>query len=424
MLYGGLKAQFANVELANLLPSDVLDRVEANVALAFGVRAEVLGYMVGLKNSPWSHMETARRITYEDTIEPYWRREEKALSRQLLTDADRAARKFIRVDAGNIRALQDDEKMKADIARQNSDIWTVDERRIYTGKEPLGGPTGEEIRASTRPAPLTELAAEGPVERKQLERGHLEWLELDMTAKADERNWVPAVLRMLGKQRIDIERAFREFVRIEGTTVSPDSLARFLAEMSDYFAGPGLEVMRDALTPLVQSTTFSASRRLTARLGLDFNVVQEGLARFASNETAYLAKVLGQTTASRMAAIVQESMAERATFGDIVERIMRSTAFDENRAMMIARTETTRITNGARLESARQVEHNTGQIMLKSWLSSRDDRTRETHLEMDDGEWYPIEYEFPVGTKAPNEPNCRCQLGYMMQEEPDEVIAP
>jgi HK97 family phage portal protein len=98
MLYGGLTAQFANVDLSALLPEPVLDRVEANVALALGVRPEVLGYLVGLKNSPWSHMDTARKITYEDTIEPYWRREEKALTRQLLPLPERQARRFIRVD--------------------------------------------------------------------------------------------------------------------------------------------------------------------------------------------------------------------------------------------------------------------------------------------------------------------------------------
>jgi SPP1 gp7 family putative phage head morphogenesis protein len=415
MLYGGLKAQFANVDLSTLLPSDVLDRVEANVALAFGVRAEVLGFMVGLKNSPWSHMETARRITYEDTIEPYWRREEKALTRQLLSEADRAAYKCIKVDTSEIRALQDDEKLKAEISKMNSDIWTVGERRLYTGKDPFDDERDDEITVARRnpfAAVEEQAGAPGPMEAKTLESGHIEWLELDLTAKADEKNWVPVVAKLLKGQRRDIERAYREFVRREGTTVSDESLIQFLGAVSDYLDGPGKQKALAALLPLVRSTGMQASRRAIARVGLSFDVVMPGVEKYLSEVNQWLVKSMDETTASRMATVVQDAMADRSNFDEILDRIMQDPAFNEQRAQLVARTETTRISNGVRLETATVAERETGRVMRKRWISSRDERTRDTHRENDDGEYYPLDYVWPTGSSVPDEYNCRCVLTF------------
>jgi len=414
MLYGGLSAQFANVDLSTLLPSEVLDRVEANVALAFGVRAEVLGFMVGLKNSPWSHMETARRITYEDTIEPYWRREEKALARQLLSEADRRERKFIRIDTAGIRALQDDEKMKADISRANADIWTVDERRIYTGQEPLEGEGGDEMRGSVRAPALTELAGPEPTEAKRLDSGHIEWLELDLSAKAAEPGWKKAVTNLLNGQKADIVRAFREFVQREGVTVSEGSMIRFLGEVSDYLDGPGRVKAMAALKPMVDATVLGASRRAIARVGVSFDVVLPGIQGYAAQANEWLAKVMGETTATRVAQVVQDAMIERATYDEILSRIETNPAFDSARADMVARTETTRLSNGARFETAAVVQQETGRQTLKRWISSRDERTRDTHIENDDGEYYTLDYVWPTGSGVPDEPNCRCVLTFKL----------
>jgi SPP1 gp7 family putative phage head morphogenesis protein len=359
-------------------------------------------------------METARRITYEDTIEPYWRREEKALTRQLLSEADRAAGKYVKVDTSEIRALQDDEKLKAEIAKQNADIWTVGERRLYTGKDPFDDERDDQIAVARRDpfGGMEQLSAPGPRQRKTIESGHIDWLELDLTAKADEKNWVPAVARMLEGQKRDIVRAYREFVRIEGTSVSDASLAQFLGAVSDYFDGPGLEKARTALLPLVQATGFQASRRAIARVGISFDVVLPGIDKYIGGVNEWLAKSLGETTASRMAGIVQSAMAERSTFDTILDRIMADVSFDESRAQMIARTETTRISNGVRLETASVAERETGRVMRKRWISSRDDRTRDTHLENDDGEYYPLDYIWPTGSGVPDEPNCRCVLTF------------
>src|SRR5690606_36074833 len=91
--------------------------VEAKVCLAFRVRPEVLGAQVGLVNSPWSHIDVARRITYEDCIEPLWQRYERALTRQLLRPVDDDRSRLIAFVRSKIRALQDDIERQARIGR-------------------------------------------------------------------------------------------------------------------------------------------------------------------------------------------------------------------------------------------------------------------------------------------------------------------
>ena len=145
---GGTTFTGTSLRLKDLLPDELLDRIEANVAAVYGIPPVVLGWLVGLKNSPWSQMEEARRMTYEDTIEPRWRDIEKTMTRQLLTPAERAADLSIRFDTDDIRALQADDAARAATAASMREEWTLDERRAYTGQEPFGDERGEQIGTS------------------------------------------------------------------------------------------------------------------------------------------------------------------------------------------------------------------------------------------------------------------------------------
>jgi HK97 family phage portal protein len=454
MLYGGLSAQFANVDLSTLLPSEVLDRVEANVALAFGVRAEVLGFMVGLKNSPWSHMETARRITYEDTIEPYWRREEKALARQLLSEADRRERKFIRVDTDNVRALQEDEMRKSQIAMMNSDIWTSDERRIYTGKEPLpveegvplapdAGLNGAQIsaavevlvrlRAENQAERISEVAAvellvslgvdrqraeimvrsepstKSALRQKSVNEKDAIWYEFDSKASAEEDEWEAAVLRLLTSQSVEVRTLAR---RILAGGVTAAAVTALSEAVERYLRGPARVQAARALGPLVEATATSAARTVAGRIGFSFDVVQQGIERFAERETDFLVRVMGETTGDAVARTVQGAIEDRVGPDDLVKRLETLPAFDRQRATLVARTEITRSTNGAQREAVAEYGEQTGRRAMKTWISARDGRTREEHIELDDDEWYDIDHVFANGLMEPGEPNCRCTMGY------------
>jgi HK97 family phage portal protein len=461
-MYGGLKAEFANVDLANLLPEQVLDRVEANVALAFAVRPEVLGMMVGLKNSPWSHMETARRIVYEDTIEPYWRREEKALSRQLLSADDIVAKRYVRVDTSGIRALQADELQKAQISTANANIWTVDERRIYTGKEPLPLEEEQATAASTLNGAqitaalvvLQSLRATDPGERIStigaiellvgigIDRARAEamvratpaksapatmeakdglramtWIEHDLHAKAQEDRWKKAVLALLGEQSADILKLAEEYLAGPAEPTI-EQIAAFLTEVQQYLTNEGKAKAEAALQSVVRLTGETAAQRLAGRLSVSFDVIQPAVDRYLANELDFLTSVMGDTTGEAVARTMQKALDERVPYVEIRSRLETLPEFDEARAELVARTETTRAANGAQLAVAEGYEQETGRPMEKTWISSRDSRVREEHIAHDDGQWYPLTHQWGSDGDKPSTYNCRCTLGYRFAPTP------
>lgn len=82
---------------------------------------------------------------------------------------------------------------------------------------------------------------------------------------------------------------------------------------------------------------------------------------------------------------------------DILERNLRS-------AVRNARTMVTNAECGGRLDSYRELESR-GVVQKKVWIATPDDRTRESHFELD-GEEVDIDEEFSNGCMFPADENC------------------
>lgn len=431
--------------LKDLLPEEALNRVEANVALAFGLRPEVLGMLVGLQNSPWSHMDKAIAQTYDGTIVPGWRKLEGALSRQLLTAAERAAGLRIRFDTTKIRALQEDEQARANVAATNRDWWTINELRMYTGKEPIEGEEGD---AFGRAAPTmiqapedeeppedeeaTEDPEESPPDDEEDDDGKAyagevetksspedwEWVKFDVATKASARTWEKAladVLREHGKEVADLaDRVLRSF---PDGSLDPASVVAFLEAVKEFVSGPAAEALRTAAAPLVASTARQAVASVAAQVRLSFDVLQPGLDTYIERELDFLVQVMGETTAKRVAETVQTHLDVGGAFDDLRKRLATLPEFSRRRAAMVARTETTRAWNGAQREQMSGYAARTGRLAFKTWLSSRDERVRDEHVALD-GTKLRVDETFANGLTAPGEPNCRCTMLYTFEEAP------
>ena len=77
------------------------------------------------------------------------------------------------------------------------------------------------------------------------------------------------------------------------------------------------------------------------------------------------------------------------------------------KAMRVARTEVTKASAFGSQEAAKQ----SGIVKKKMWLSSRDDRVRPEHEDMD-GESVGLNAAFSNGLEYPSEPMCRCVLTF------------
>lgn len=111
------------------------------------------------------------------------------------------------------------------------------------------------------------------------------------------------------------------------------------------------------------------------------------------------------------------------TYPEISRRIKEQLEGDAGKAIRIVRTESTRIYNEAQFESMLHAEEQ-GVVMTKTWISSSDDRTRESHLELD-GVTIPVDEYFNIDgdeglypgdfSEAKNVINCRCTVAYNVE---------
>jgi SPP1 gp7 family putative phage head morphogenesis protein len=156
-------------------------------------------------------------------------------------------------------------------------------------------------------------------------------------------------------------------------------------------------------------------RKAAARIGLAFDVLEPGLLKYASEESAFLARVMGETTGRAVAKAVQDGLAAGETVNQLVKRLEQLPDFSRTRARLVARTETTRAWNGAQRRALTDFQRRSGRRVRKSWLSARDARVRDEHAAID-GEEKAVDEAFSNGLQQPGEPNCRCTLTYRVLE--------
>jgi len=421
VLGGGATAQQNTLGFAGLAGGEMYREIESAVCVAFNVRPEILGMMVGLENSPWSHMSTAQRLSYDEGIIPAWRRAERAFTRQLLRPMDGAPNRMVRFDTSKIRALQEDAELNARRSVLLRGIATRNQRRIIAGLEPEEGAWWDEVDGQTAPDLSSPDDAPPVVEarsQKSVAPGStLQWAAFDLSTKAGANVWEPVVAQMLAKQSRDIVALFRRYVKESGGKPDESTLLQFLGEVGVYLGAAGATEARAILEPLVRSTATTAGRRLAAQVGLGFDVLQPGLTAYIEAETTFLVAKMGETTGRAVARVVQRGLEEGATVAEMRGRLIMLPEFDRKRAQLVARTENTRAWNGAQRRTAQEAEGQYGIAMEKTWISSRDERVRDEHDALDDGEWYPVGHVFDNGLPNPGEPNCRCTLGYRVKED-------
>lgn len=163
---GGGSATVLAARIRELVPEEILNRVESVVAAISGVPAIVLQFQIGMENSPWSQMEQARRMAYDDAIVPTWRMLERRITRQLLRIEDEDKTHFIRFDRSKIASLQVDQLEAATIASMWGRAASLNERREKMGLEPVSAeddPDGaaDEIPELVQPDPLALMAGQG-----------------------------------------------------------------------------------------------------------------------------------------------------------------------------------------------------------------------------------------------------------------------
>ena len=148
---------------------------------------------------------------------------------------------------------------------------------------------------------------------------------------------------------------------------------------------------------------------------LDLVFGRRDLAVQLSNKAA---KEMTNTTVKSVESIIQRGLVAGASVPDIASSLSSSLAFSQDRALRIARTESTKALNASTDQAYRQAA-TAGINIQKQWLSSRDAKVREAHAELD-GVVVGVNEEFesegytspsPANFGDPSlDVNCRCTI--------------
>lgn len=139
------------------------------------------------------------------------------------------------------------------------------------------------------------------------------------------------------------------------------------------------------------------------------------------------------TIKKKLRAVLGRAVKEEVRPSAIARRINEEMGdkWSEERAKLIARTETTYIANAAAKESAYESVKGLGIKLDKIWIHTQDERVRDTHWKNPD----PIraEEKFTIGDKRmdfPGDPaggaaeccNCRCTVAYLPSNDREDIF--
>ena len=132
-----------------------------------------------------------------------------------------------------------------------------------------------------------------------------------------------------------------------------------------------------------------------------------------------------QQVVSKIRSSLAQGIARGMGINDISRMIRKDLEQNANNSVRIARTETTRVMNSSRQDSMEHAEKR-GLKMKKIWVATNDDRTRDSHADID-GEEVDIDKPFSNGLMYPGDPagdaeeviNCRCTMITQIEGEED-----
>jgi SPP1 gp7 family putative phage head morphogenesis protein len=152
---------------------------------------------------------------------------------------------------------------------------------------------------------------------------------------------------------------------------------------------------------------------------MKFDPFSKAVRAWVKSHAASHVKTILDTQKAAMRDLIAEGVSNNLTNVEIAKSIRGF--YEENArylSMRVARTETAAAAGFGQREAAKQ----SGVVQLKRWISSRDDRVRDSHVDID-GEEQALDEPYSNGLMFPGDPDgepsesiqCRCAEQYFAQ---------
>lgn len=220
-----------------------------------------------------------------------------------------------------------------------------------------------------------------------------------------------------------IESEARKSVTKSLTEKQINDIVGELAEMA---------LLEELVGPMVDSVGLASFNVARRQLGRSMRGAKWNPLRRSEYRMAAVGRISGEingTTFRQIRKMIQLGLDSGATMQDIAAQVSKSHIFDAPRALTIARTEATRLTNAAAL-SAMDEAQDAGITVYKMWDTAGDDRVRPSHAALD-GTVVNSDQMFQTDRGDIQQPgltgnasfdvNCRCNLIPFMDREEAEA---
>lgn len=406
------------------------------ILASFGVPQSMVGI---LDQANYSNMKEQTKVFWTQTMIPEIRKFESTMTLRAaqITGDDKT---IIQADLSKVEALRDDETAKATTAQ------------IYVN---MGVPLGQVVEALDLPFNISEdyvppsqypqtdpntPSSDGNVDNQssglkskifQHETPRdLEWKKFDRHA-ADIEKAMESSLRAFFKSQA--RRVMEKFKEVENQIVpSNGKNIKTDEDKIAYFFNFDQEknLFGRVTEKWIKRGYFMAAKRMAEKVGgpnggVNFNVdertaalwIQRKVLKLQQEATKFTHESLSDAVVEGVRDATAEGLSQSETIAQIEDRITEFFDFSATgRAERIARTEVIGASNAAGADTMKQLG-----AVAKTWLTSRDSRVRDMHMEME-GQEQPIDQPFITSDgdtlMYPGDPsagpgniiNCRCTL--------------
>ncbi len=399
------------------------------ILAAFGVPQSMVGI---LDQANYSNMKEQTKVFWTQTMIPEIRKFESTMTlRAAQITGDEKT--IIQADLSKVEALRDDEQAKATVAQTYVNMGVplsevVDALDLpFEVTEPMA-PTGENVNPSDsgtngdQSAKSKSFANETPRD--------LEWKKFDRHAAEIEQAMETSLRAFFKSQARRILTRFAEvadkIVPSNGKNIKTDE------DKITYFFNFDQEknLLGRVTEKWIKRGYFAAAKRMAEKIGgpnggVTFNVderaagawIQRKVLKLQQEATKFTHESLSDAVVEGVRDATAEGLSQSETIAQIEDRITEFFDFSATgRAERLARTEVIGASNAAAADTMKQLG-----AVGKTWLTSRDSRVRDMHMEMEgqeqmidqpfitsDGDtlMYPGDQSAGPG----NVINCRCTL--------------
>lgn len=154
---------------------------------------------------------------------------------------------------------------------------------------------------------------------------------------------------------------------------------------------------------------------------IEDSLYDEWISEWANTQVLARASFASKTTKRDLESALRQSLENGESPQDTIKRLNAVGTISKIRAEVIAATETHAAAMFASKLTFDFIQADIDKPLLKYWISTEDDRTRQAHIDMDPNEGIPLDDMFDVGgeemdrpgdtnASAENTVNCRCVL--------------